>query len=74
MKKHSVRIKGHETSISLEDPFWGHLKVISAHRDMSLNALISEIDAKRSGENLSSALRLYVLHWLEAKLAIETSN
>lgn len=58
--KRSVRIAGHPTSISLEAPFWEALREIAAHRGKSVNALLSAIDAERSG-NLSSAIRLFVL-------------
>ena len=58
--KRSVRIAGHATSISLEPAFWDALCEIAAHRRQSLNALLSRIDAERSG-NLSSAIRLFVL-------------
>ena len=58
--KHSVRIAGHPTSVSLEAAFWQALCEIAARRDLSVNALLSTIDAERSG-NLSSAVRLFVL-------------
>jgi len=58
--KHSVRIAGHATSVSLELAFWQALCEIAARRGISLNALLTEIDAGRSG-NLSSAIRLFVL-------------
>ncbi|MCF8465872.1 MAG: ribbon-helix-helix domain-containing protein [Sneathiella sp.] len=58
--KHSVRIAGHQTSISLECKFWDLLKQMAKRRDISLNELITEIDQKRVG-NVSSAIRLYVL-------------
>ena len=58
--KRSVRIAGHATSISLEAPFWRALEEIAARRRVSLAALLSAIDAGRSG-NLSSAVRLFVL-------------
>jgi predicted DNA-binding ribbon-helix-helix protein len=67
MKKRSVRIAGHPTSISLEDEFWDVLRAICAEQNRSLGSLVTEIDAKRSG-NLSSALRLYVLASLQEKL------
>ena len=59
MKKRSVTIHGHRTSISLEDPFWDSLNEIAAKRGQSLASLISEIDKNRDG-GLSSALRLFV--------------
>lgn len=68
MRKRSVRIAGHRTSLSLEDAFWDALKEIAAARGVSLGRLVAEIDAARAAEgapaNLSSAARLYVLGWL----------
>ena len=60
VSKHSVRIAGHATSVSLEPAFWEALCEIAAWRHLSVNALLSEIDAERGG-NLSSAIRLFVL-------------
>jgi len=60
MIKRSVRIAGHATSVSLEPAFWEALGELAARRRMSLNALLSAIDAERGG-NLSSAIRLFVL-------------
>ena len=60
IRKRSVNIAGHRTSVSLEDAFWRALKEIAERRGLSLNALIREIDAARSG-NLSSAIRVFVL-------------
>ena len=61
IRKRSVLIAGHASSVSLEDEFWEMLKRLAAARGMSLNALISEIDTTRKGRNLSSALRVFVL-------------
>ncbi len=63
IKKRSVRLAGHQTSISIEDAFWQQFTQIAEQKKMSLNALITEIDAQRSG-NLSSAIRVYVLNHL----------
>lgn len=60
LKKRSVSITGHRTSISLEDAFWSALQRIARRRGLTLAALVSEIDSARTG-NLSSALRVYVL-------------
>ncbi len=65
MKKHSVKISGHPSSVSLEDEFWDALKEIAKSRGQSLNSLISEIDENMQTEgqhdNLSSAIRIFVL-------------
>ncbi|HXQ67865.1 MAG TPA: ribbon-helix-helix domain-containing protein [Alphaproteobacteria bacterium] len=60
LRKRSVTIAGHRTSVSLEAPFWSALKEMAAERGISLNALIEEIDRGRAG-NLSSAIRVFVL-------------
>ena len=60
--KRSVTIRGHRTSLSLEQPFFDRLVMIAARRQMSLAALIAEIDdARPKDANLSSALRIFVL-------------
>jgi len=68
MRKRSVTIDGHRTSISLEDPFWAELSAIARARGLPLNALVAEIDRARVAQgvgNLSSALRLHVLQELK---------
>lgn len=67
IKKRSVRISGHETSVTLEQEFWDLLRTISLERSISLNMLVSEIDEESEG-NLSSALRVYSLRYLQNKL------
>ncbi len=60
IRKRSVVIAGHPTSLTLEEAFWEDLREIARRRGTSLNALVGAIDAERRG-NLSSALRLFVL-------------
>jgi predicted DNA-binding ribbon-helix-helix protein len=60
VRKRSVMIAGHPTSVTLEEPFWDALKELAARDGLSVNALIERVDATRSG-NLSSALRVHVL-------------
>ncbi len=66
MKKRSVLIAGHPTSVSLEEEFWEALKGLAQARGMSVNALIEEIDSTRSG-NLSSAIRVHVLNAVQGR-------
>lgn len=61
MKKRSVKIQGHSTSISLEDEFWTELRKLAKEQKRPLSTLIADIDRKRGFQNLSSALRVYVL-------------
>ena len=60
MRKRSVVIAGHRTSVSIEAAVWDALKDIARARGVSLNSLITEIDDSRH-DNLSSAHRVYVL-------------
>ncbi len=66
VKKRSVEIAGHHTSLSLEQAFWRALKRIASQDGVSINRLIERIDRERAG-NLSSAVRIYVLERLEAE-------
>jgi predicted DNA-binding ribbon-helix-helix protein len=59
--KRSVAIAGHRTSISLEEPFWEALKELAEQDALSVQALIGRIDAERGEQNLSSAVRVFVL-------------
>jgi predicted DNA-binding ribbon-helix-helix protein len=59
--KRSIVIKGHKTSVSLEDAFWQGLKHIAIGRNMTLSDLVGAIDSDRRQGNLSSAIRLFVL-------------
>ena len=60
LRKRSVRIAGHPTSVSLEPEFWQALSEIARTRGIAVGRLVAEIDAERRG-NLSSAIRVFVL-------------
>lgn len=60
IKKRSITIAGHRTSITLEDIFWDTLKEIATTKGTSRQTLIEKIDKERT-TSLSSALRVYVL-------------
>ena len=72
MKKFSVVIAHrHATSISLEDEFYQALVALANEQNIPLNALITKIDSTRAENNLSSALRIYILKTLQQKLQSE---
>ena len=61
--KRSLTLKGHRTSVSLEDAFWNAFREIAEQKSLPINALAAEIDAARDLDTgLASAIRLYVLH------------
>lgn len=67
--KHSVTLRGHRTSISLENEFWNEFKEIAADLDLPINALVAQIDADRGMEaGLASAIRVFVLRTLKERL------
>ncbi|ATX65997.1 ribbon-helix-helix domain-containing protein [Roseinatronobacter bogoriensis] len=59
--KHSLTLRGHRTSVSLEDEFWREFRRIAEARGQPLNQLASEIDAARGDIGLASAIRVFVL-------------
>jgi len=60
--KHSLTLRGHRTSVSLEAEFWHGFRELAAAREMGLNELAVEIDESREGDiGLASAIRLAVL-------------
>ena len=67
MKKHSVVIMGHATSLSLEEAFWDELKQIAKERQVTVVSLIEMIDQNRQ-ESLSGAIRLFILKALKQKI------
>lgn len=61
-EKHSLTLRGHRTSVSLETEFWHAFRDIAALRNMPINALAIEIDESRASDiGLASAIRLFVL-------------
>lgn len=64
--KRSFSIRGHRTSISLEQPFWEVLKEAAARERISLAGLIARIDERRDAAGLSSAVRVWILDYVRA--------
>lgn len=62
--KHSLTLRGHRTSVSLEAAFWGEFRCIADLRGQSINDLAAEIDASRADVGLASAIRVFVLIFL----------
>lgn len=62
--KHSLTLKGHRTSVSLEQEFWDGFRRIAEAEGVALNALAAQIDAERGVDcGLASAIRLFVFRW-----------
>jgi predicted DNA-binding ribbon-helix-helix protein len=67
--KRSIVIAGHKTSVSVEDAFWTALKEIAFSRGGTVAELVATIDAGRQHDNLSSAIRLFVLDHFRAQMS-----
>lgn len=61
VRKRSIVVRNHKTSISLENEFWEGLKEIAVARQATVRDLVGMIDAERQHNNLSSAIRVFVL-------------
>lgn len=66
LRKRSLTVAGHRTSVSLEPAFWDALTRLARDRGSSVPALVAAVDARRGPSNLSSALRVHVLEALLA--------
>jgi len=67
LRKHSIIISGHASSVSLEPEFWDELRLIAERQGVSVNQLVSRIDSERSG-NLSSSIRVFVLNDIRSRV------
>ena len=63
LRKRSVSLSGHATSLALEPEFWDALEAMAAARGLSLAALIIRIDEGRKERPLASACRVAALEW-----------
>lgn len=67
-EKHSLTLKGHRTSVSLEPEFWAAFRALAQRRGQGINACAAEIDAARGDQGLASAIRLAILLDLQARI------
>jgi predicted DNA-binding ribbon-helix-helix protein len=73
--KRSLSIAGHRTSISLEEAFWSALKEAAARRELSIAAVVAQIDGTRAPEaNLSSAIRVFLLQEADGRSQDESAS
>lgn len=68
-QKHSLTLRGHRTSVSLEDAFWYEFRRIARAQGRAVNDLAAEIDESRGTTvGLASAIRVFVLKQLQDRL------
>lgn len=63
LRKRSVMLAGHATSVALEPEFWAVLDRIADERGLSGAGLLKWIDETRGRRPLASACRLLALDW-----------
>jgi predicted DNA-binding ribbon-helix-helix protein len=61
LRKRSVQLAGHATSLALEPEFWTVLEEMAKARGLSLTALIRGLDETRGERPLASACRVAAL-------------
>lgn len=67
-RKRSVTLRGHRTSISLEEEFWEALREIAEAERTSINRLVAMIDEERGlTTGLASAVRVYTLEYFRRR-------
>jgi predicted DNA-binding ribbon-helix-helix protein len=67
-QKHSLTLRGHRTSVSLEAPFWKGFIEIAHLENVPINVLAAQIDASRGTDaGLASAIRVFVLTWHQSR-------
>ena len=66
LRKRSVSLSGHSTSLALEPEFWAVLDAEAARRGAPLAQLLVEVDRARGGRPLASACRIAALAWAAA--------
>ena len=67
LKKRSLLLSGHATSIALEPEFWTVLDAMAKARGLSLAALVVSIDRGRGKRPLASACRVAALAYAQAR-------
>lgn len=66
--RHSIRICGRKTSVSLEKDFWDGLLEIARRKNVSVSTLVEKINEECDDLNLSSAIRIFVYNYFQTQL------
>ena len=65
--KHSLTLKGHRTSVSLEPEFWDAFRNIAAAKGIPINQLAAQVDESRDFDvGLASAIRVFILNEVQS--------
>lgn len=68
MKKRSISIHGHATSVALEPEFWREVDMVADQKDLSVSALIRILDDERLIQSPDQGLASYIRVWVLKEL------
>lgn len=64
----NVVVDGHRTSVRLEPVIWDVLKGIARDQEVTVHDLVSDISRQHIASGLTTAIRVYVVTYLSARL------
>lgn len=75
LRKRTLILSGHDTSVALEPEFWEVLEDVAQSHKLALPALVAKVDSARTPpHSLASALRVYALNWLRQQLNTDSTQ
>ncbi|CEF41535.1 hypothetical protein ASN_2234 [Acetobacter senegalensis] len=75
LRKRSLILSGHDTSVALEPDFWDVLEEMADACQQPLPVLVARVDAERlPPRSLASALRVHALNWLRKQVNATTDD
>lgn len=67
LRKRSISLAGHATSLALEPEFWAVLEALARSRGLSVARLVGDLDAHRGERPLASACRVAALEFANSR-------
>lgn len=62
----NVNVGGRRTSVRLEPDLWEALREIARRERCSLHEICTDIDRRRGGTRLTSAMRIYIVNYFRS--------
>lgn len=64
MKKRSISLYGHATSVALEPEFWAEVNRAAQEEKISVSGLIRRLDDRRLSQSPEQSLASYIRVWV----------
>lgn len=74
MKKRSLSIHGHPTSVALEPEFWAQVDLAAETKDQSVSALVRDLDDQRLIDAPEQGLASYIRVWVLKRLTSDQTR